>query len=101
VQVFADRAYPISLFMADFTTLFTNIKTKKPRKACLYTVPERKSFEIHKKEYISQVTKQSRGFIFRSKILPDIFNYWTECEGLKFDEKEVAERVQVCGDNEE
>ena len=94
-------AHPISFYMADFTTLFINTKTKKPRKACLYTVPERKAFEIHKKEYISQVTKQSRGFIFRTKILPDIFNYWTECEGLTFDEREVADRVKVCVDYEE
>jgi hypothetical protein len=76
------------------------IKSRKPRKGCQYTGEERQSFNKHGKEYITQVTKEGREYVFQTQILPDIFNYWSQGGTVDISEEEVARRVKVCGGDE-
>jgi hypothetical protein len=76
------------------------IKSRKPRKDCQYTGEERQSFDKHKKEYITQVTKEGREYVFQTQILPDIFNYWSQGGTVDIIEEEVTRRVKVCGGDE-
>jgi hypothetical protein len=56
----------------------TEKKVRKPRRDCKYTVEERAAIAQHKDEYLSQSTSAGRGHVFRSKILPAMFNHWSE-----------------------
>jgi hypothetical protein len=71
-------------------------KARKPRRDCKYTPAERAVMSEFKEEYLLHSTPAARGHIFRSKILPAIFNYWTvtdKIESIKADmEKEVKVR---------
>jgi hypothetical protein len=72
-------------------------KFRKPRHPCQYTAEERKVFQRYKEEYRSQTTKERRGYIFKTKILPDLFNYWTDDGAMTLSDEEAAKRVKVCG----
>jgi hypothetical protein len=47
-----------------------------------------------------QPTAALQGIIFKSKILPDIFNYWTEGGTLSFSTSEVNRCVKVSAGND-
>ena len=77
-----------------------NGKMRKARQACHYTAEERKVFHIFKEEYRSQTTKERRGHILKTKILPNIFNYWTNDGAQPLNEDDARERVKVCTGDE-
>ena len=97
------RVYLISHHLSDLTTMSTSKirKTRKARQDCQYTAEERNAIRMHKDEYRSQTTRVSRGHIFKTKILPDMFNYWTNNGALSLSEDEVAKRVKVSGGDDE
>jgi hypothetical protein len=68
---------------------------KKARKDCQYTAEERKVLHKFKEEYRSQVTSDARGHVFRSKILPAIFNYWSNDGLVAIPDDKVGEQVKV------
>jgi hypothetical protein len=70
-------------------------KIRKPRKDCKYTADERAVFQQYKEEYKSQTTSQGHGHMFRSKILPDIFNYWTDNGKVLMSSEEMDGHVKV------
>jgi hypothetical protein len=71
-------------------------KVRKPRKNCLYSVEERIVIQPFKDEYRSQTLAERRGHIFRSKILPAIFDYWAKDGPGSMNSDEVESRVKVC-----
>jgi hypothetical protein len=71
-------------------------KVKKPRQNCLYTAEERRVIQPFKHEYQSQAEAERRGHIFKSKILPAIFDYWEKDGPGSMSSDEVATRVKVC-----
>ena len=71
-------------------------KNRKARQPCLYSGEERQVIEVYKEEYRSQLTKERRGHIFKTKILPDILNFWTKGGTICLGEVEVTKRVKVC-----
>lgn len=62
---------------------------------CSYSVEERKVFNVYKIEYRSQISSPGRKQIFRSKILPAIFNHWRDVGRIPETDKESAERIKV------
>jgi hypothetical protein len=73
----------------------TTEKIRKPRAACQYTPAERNVIRVHKEEYRSQPTRALRVVIFKTKILPDIFNYWTNDGALSFSPDDIKQCVHV------
>ena len=94
--------YPISDHLSDSTTMSTSNTTKmrKARSGCEFTAEERGAFAVHKEEYRSQTTKERRAHIFKTKILPDMFNYWTDHGAVSISQEEIANRVKVCSGGE-
>jgi hypothetical protein len=78
-------------------TTMLSVNARQPRKGCSYTPDERKVLNIYKEEYRIQTTSKCRGNIFRTKILPAIFNYWTDDGAVPITRDEEANRVEVCG----
>jgi hypothetical protein len=70
-------------------------KVRKPRKDCQYTAEECTVFLQYKEDYRLQTTSDGRGHIFRSKILPDIFNYWTDNGNISMSSKEMDGHVKA------
>ena len=64
--------------MSQPTIIPTEKKVRKPRRDCKYTLNERAIIAVYKDKYQSETTSAGCGHIFRSNILPAIFNYWTE-----------------------
>ena len=93
------HVYLISHHLSDPATMSTSKtrKNRKPRQDCQYTVEECKVFQKYKEEYQSQMTRECQGHIFKMKILPKIFNYWTNDGALPLSDDEVAKQVKVCG----
>ncbi|KAF8800764.1 hypothetical protein BYT27DRAFT_7116722 [Phlegmacium glaucopus] len=52
------------------------VNNRRHRRDCKYTAEERKVMELHKETFRTQTTKPGHLHILRTKILPDIFNYW-------------------------
>jgi hypothetical protein len=71
-------------------------KVKKPRRDCLYTAEERHVIEPFKHEYRSQAQPERRSHIFKSNILPAIFDYWAKDGPGSMSSDEVESRVKVC-----
>jgi hypothetical protein len=70
-------------------------KPRKLRKDAFYSPAERTILNKHKEEYRMQPTRQLRGNVLRTKILPDLFNYW-DGEGLgPKTEEESTTRMKV------
>lgn len=67
-QITALIMLPVVLFEA----------AKRPRSGCQYSVQERAVISCFKTEYRAAQNKDERKQIFRSNILPAIFNYWTD-----------------------
>jgi hypothetical protein len=61
----------------------------------IYSEGERQTLRPHKKDYIIQTTRSGRKQIFRSRILPDIFQYWREIGNIPKSSKESAARIKV------
>jgi hypothetical protein len=76
-------------------------KIRKARQACHYTAEEREVFNKYKEEYRSQTTKEQRGHILKTQILPDLFNYWTNDGAVPLSDAEACKRVKVCTEDEE
>jgi hypothetical protein len=91
--------YLISDHLSDSTAMSTSNtrKMRKARSTCRYSVQERGAIVMHRELYRSQITKELRGHIFRTKILPDMFNHWANGGAVSFSEDEVADHVKVCG----
>jgi len=53
-------------------------KAKRPRSTCQYSVTERAVMDPFKDKYRRANNKDERKHIFRSDILPAIFNHWTD-----------------------
>ena len=70
-------------------------KSRKPRADCTLTQDERDVLGRYKYEYKSEPNSKARGQIFKGKILPDIFNYWTDNGAVEMDSDETSERVKV------
>jgi hypothetical protein len=69
---------------------------KKARKDCQYTAAERAIIGKYKVEYREQSTKELRKQVIEEKILPDIFNYWSEERGGRLlSEEETKPLVMV------
>lgn len=49
---------------------------RRSRKDSAYSQEERDVMAVYKEEYRSQPSHELRGMVFRTKILPAIFNYW-------------------------
>ena len=73
-HVFGDKHHQLPM---SNTAMMPEKKGRKPRRDCKYTPEERAVMSEFKVEYLSQSSSPARGHIFRSKILPAIFNYWT------------------------
>ena len=67
-------------------------KARKLRKDAFYSPAERTILNKYKQEYRMQPTRELRGNVLRTKILPDLFNYWDH-EGLG---PETDEESTVC-----
>ena len=69
----------------------------QPRKQtnCIYLVEVQKIIGIHKKEYISQVSSPMWENIFRSKILPMIFNHWHDIGDMPQNDQASADYIKV------
>lgn len=84
IHVFGDKHQqlswcPIAIIIMSNTPKMPTVTTKKARKArqdCKYTPEEQATIRPYKDEYQSQTTSPGWGHIFRTKILPAIFNYW-------------------------
>jgi hypothetical protein len=89
----------ISHHLSDSATMSASNtqKVRKARSACLYSPEEHNAIAMHRELYRSQTTRDQRGHIFRTKILPDMFNHWTDNGVVPLSEEEVADRVRVCG----
>jgi len=57
------------------------VKARKLRKDAFYSPAERSILNKFKLEYRMQPTRELRANVLRTKILPDLFNYWDH-EGL-------------------
>jgi hypothetical protein len=75
--------------------MMAKAKFKKARKGCLYTTDERDIIKAFKREYRSQDKPNQRGHILKAKILPAIFNYWTDDGRVPMGAEELEERVNV------
>jgi hypothetical protein len=60
-----------------------------------YPISDRKSIEPYKNEYRSQTNRALRGQIFRTKILPAIYNHWRADEREPTSDLESAARIKV------
>ena len=90
------------IYLSDPPTMstFNTRKSRKARSGCEYTPKEREVIRVYKEEYREQTSKELRGLVFRTKILPDIFNYWTNNGAVSFGPDEVNQRVQASPGNE-
>lgn len=70
-------------------------KTRNPRKGTIYTPEERAVLAQYKQEYCSTPTREERHALLRTKILVDIFNYWSG-NGVIFTPAETHSRMKVC-----
>ena len=70
-------------------------KTGKHRKDAYYSPAERNVINVHKLEYRMQPTRELRANIFRTKILPDLFNYWVQEGQGPETEEDSTERMKV------
>lgn len=59
----------------------TTRQTRQTRSDSRYNDAERAIIGVYKTEYREQTTRDSRGKVMKEKILPAIFNYWTERRG--------------------
>jgi hypothetical protein len=71
-------------------------KTRKPRSNCIYSVQERQVIGQFKEEYRSQPDSERRAMIFREKVLPAIYNYWTDEGKTAISLGEKERRGKVC-----
>jgi hypothetical protein len=71
------------------------IKARKPRKDSLYSVEERKIMNQFKAEYRRQPTKEQRGDVIRSKLLPNLYNYWVQLGTAPKSTEESLSRLKV------
>jgi hypothetical protein len=62
---------------------------------CTYTLEERKVINPYKMDYRSQTTSALRKQIFRTKILPTIFNYWRDNGRSPENDEVSAGRIKV------
>ena len=62
--------------MATLSELFPLGQHPEKSTNCQYTIEERKVLNQWKKDYIIQTSPSTRRQIFRSQILPGIFEYW-------------------------
>lgn len=74
-------------------------KIRKPRRDCIYSAAERAVLRPYRDIYRAQTTKEKRAEIFSSKILPDMFNFWSERGEEVGTEEESKARVLVSGDD--
>ena len=70
-------------------------KPKKPRANCTYKGVERAVLDAFREEYKSEVDGKARRQIYTTKVLPAIFNFWTDNGTRGLSEKERAERIRV------
>ncbi|KAF8805955.1 hypothetical protein BYT27DRAFT_7212605 [Phlegmacium glaucopus] len=71
-----------------------DVNNRRHCKDCKYTAEERKVMEFHKEAFRTQTTKPGRLLILRTKILPDIFNYWEQNGNPPKDEDESRLHVK-------
>ena len=71
------------------------MNARKARQDSKYSREERAVIGKYKAEYRSQTTMDQRGHIFKSSILPDIFNHWTNNGTEPIAEDEMKEKVKV------
>lgn len=71
------------------------ITQRRKAAACTYPISDRKAIEPYKKDYRLQINKALRGQIFRTKILPAIFNHWRADGREPTSDLESAGRIKV------
>jgi hypothetical protein len=62
---------------------------------CAYSLEERQVLNEFKIEYKMQTSRPLRAIIFRSKILPAIYNYWTDNGMVQEPEENSRLRIKV------
>jgi hypothetical protein len=70
-------------------------KARKHRKDAFYSPAEMTILVKHKQEYRTQPTRELRGNVLRTKILPDLYNYWVEKGTEPQTEEESTARMKV------
>lgn len=71
----------------------TTRPAKQTRKDSRYSIAERAIIGVYKTEYREQTTKEFRGQVMTEKILPAIFNYWTEQRGGQIIPEEESKKL--------
>ena len=70
-------------------------KRRKQRTDCTVPMEVREVMEPFKAAYKAQVNKHGRAHIFRTQILPAVFNYWYRVQDYARNEEECCERMKV------
>ena len=70
-------------------------KTRKPRNDSIYSKEEIQVINIHKEEYKQQTTEKSRAKMMKTKILPELFNYWFDRGKRPKTAEESADWIKV------
>jgi len=72
-------------------------RTHRTRKGCQYNEEEKAVLSKHKEEYMSKTTPTDREQVLKTKILVDIFNYWSVKEEIvpTADADIVTQRIKV------
>ena len=70
-------------------------QAKWSRKDAFYSREELSVIGKYKEEYREQTTREARAEILKTKILPDIFNFWLEKGTAPKGEEESTRRMKV------
>ena len=74
--------------------IMATLTPRKP-KGALYTTEEHIVINVFREEYRSQINSEQRGPMFKSKILPAIFDYWAQDGPNSISSEVVEEHVKV------
>lgn len=97
-EIIVYPAFLLPISMASMETIMEMIPPEQlPEKTinCAYTLDERAVLNKFKKNYITQTTSSARKQIYRSEILPKIFEYWRGIGKPPKDSEESAGRIKV------
>jgi hypothetical protein len=70
-------------------------KTRKLRKDAFYSPAERAILNVHRLDYRTQTTRELRANVLKTKVLPDLFNYWDQQGTGPNSEEETTARMKV------
>jgi hypothetical protein len=70
-------------------------EVRKARKGCQYSNEERNILQKYKAAYKATINHSERDLLLRSRIFPDMYNFWFQKEQVMPTETETAVRRKV------